>query len=345
MNLFFSSGGYLGLSLIYKNFNISPAYYFGKFGEDVPYFWSQKLRLDFYTLYLDFKLGGFSGSFGRILPFDTSSILLNSYSKGLDGLKLFYKDGEFGLYYGIFSGKKWVSDGEYYFNPDGKTIKAGDVVYRYLIIKGFSYKNIGFYELAVWSTTGSFPDFAILNPIFPGYLYQWLKGRETNLIWLLEAKFRNFSLQVLMDDIQYLPSWWDTVPHKFGLRVNYSSRVSFDFIWVPAFVYGNRKYWDALYESPIYGSDYAQFSTEFEVGKFYFGFGIWGKGRYNGNFKEPNIGDYPKFSFLHEPIKWGSYFEMGFKLGGGRFSVGYGERQFSVGFGRFFIWFYGNLTI
>jgi len=72
-----------------------------------------------YTL-LGFQAWGVSGSFGRLLPFDTSSILLNSYSKGLDGLKLFYKDGEFGLYYGIFSGKRWVSDGEYYFNPMGR---------------------------------------------------------------------------------------------------------------------------------------------------------------------------------------------------------------------------------
>ncbi len=342
---FFSSGGYFGVGLNYGNFKIFPAYYFGKFGEDVPYFWSERVKFDFYAIYLSFDMGKISGKFGRFLPFDTSSLLLNSYSRGLDGVNFLYEEGKLRIFYALFSGRRWISDGEYYFNPDGRIIRAGDFVYRYLIIKGFIYKNIEFYELAVWSSTSSFPDFAVLNPIFPSYLYQWLKGRETNLIWSLNLKLGRTSLQVLIDDIQYLPSWWDTVPHKFAIRINYSSKFSLDIMWVPAFVYGNRKYWDALYESPIYGSDYAHLSTSLDLGKFYLGFGIWGKGKYNGDFREPKIGDYPRFSFLHDPVEIGSYAEMGVKAFGGTFSLGYGKKPISVSLGEIFLWFYGKLTI
>ena len=345
MTIFFSSGGYLGIGLSYGIFNIFPAYYFGEFGKDIPAFWSERVKFDFYNLYLNLKLGKVTAKFGRFLPFDTSSLILDSYSKGLDGIKFSYEDGDFRFFYGLFSGEKWISDGEYYFNPDGKSIKEGDFVYRHLIIKGVGYKNFEFWELAVWSSTGSFPDFTILNPIFPGYLYQWLKGRETNIIWSFNAKFGNFSIQFLIDDIQYLPSWWDTVPHKFGIRASYFSKISLDVIWIPAFVYGNRKYWDALYECPLYGSDYAHFSGGIEFERFSIGFGFWGRGKYNGNFKEPKIGEYPRFSFLHEPIKWGSYFELGFKVFGSKFSVGYGEKPFSISVRKLFLWFYGNLTI
>ncbi|MEO0195915.1 MAG: hypothetical protein ABIL88_06675 [candidate division WOR-3 bacterium] len=338
---FLSSGGYLGLGLSYGLFHIQPAYYFGDFSKDVPYFWSKWVKFDFYGLYINWSNELINLHLGRFIPLDTGSLLINSYSKGLDGLKLHYAlDDKVKLIYGLFSGKNWISDSMYYFNPANKEIHPGDVVSRYILLKGLEYKNIAFYELVVWSSLGSFPDMAILNPLFPGYLYQWLKGREVNVIWLLENRVKNLRVQLLIDDIQYLPSWWDTVPHKFALRVSFNGRLFGDFLWVPAFVYANRKVWDALYESFIYGSDYAHANLGINYGIFTFGVGAFGRGRYNGVYREPNIGEYPKFSFLHDTVKVGYWFEGGIRLGRFTLTAGYGDKPNSIRIKRFFVWFY-----
>lgn len=329
------------MGLSYGIFNIQPAYYFGDFGRDIPYFWLEWVKFDFYGLYINWHKEKLGINFGRFIPIDTGSILINSYSKGLDGLKLRYalKD-KIEVIYGLFSGKNWVSDSVYYFNPANREILPGDVVSRYILLKGLKYKNFAFYELVIWSSLGSFPDMAILNPLFSGYLYQWLEGREVNVIWLLDWGFKKTRVQLLIDDIQYLPSWWDTVPHKFGLRVSFNYGIFGDFIWIPAFVYANRKVWDALYESPIYGSDYAHANLGINYGKFIVGVGIFGMGRYNGVYREPRIGKYPKFSFLHDPVRVGYWVEGGIRLSKFMITLGYGDKPNSIRARRIYLWFY-----
>ncbi len=337
-----SSGGFLGVSLSLWNFKVSPAYYFGDFGKDIPYFWSSNVRFDFFEIYLDIRNRDTEFKLGRFLPLDTGNIGLNSYSKGLDGVCIKHRVGGVELYYALFNGRSWVSDSIYYFNPGGRNILPGEIITRYILLRSFGYEFFRFHEIVIWSgTESSFPDMSFLNPLLPGYLYQWFKGREVNVLWLLDLSFKHLRFQLLIDDIQYLPSWWDTVPHKFGLRV-YSSIHGFetDLLWIPAFVYGNRKVWDANYEAPLYHSDYAHASFKMNFSDFFVGVGMFGMGKYNRVFKEPNIGEYPKFSFLHEPVEFDGWLEVGYRIKNFGFSLGYGRKPFSIGYKRFFLWMY-----
>ncbi|NPB03584.1 MAG: hypothetical protein GXO39_04130 [Thermotogae bacterium] len=336
------SGGFISVSLDTANFHVEPALFFGWAGSEVRAFYNDYLRLDFRSLYVDFGGESCDLTLGRFLPSDTGALMLEVRETGYDGFKLNCGLGPAFYTFTFLKGRSWQADGKYYFNPEGIWINEGDLVDRYLLLRKISYGPFYMAEITVLATLkGYFPDISALNPLLSGYLYQWLKGKEVNVLWEIGFRWREHVLRFVVDDFPYLPSWFSIVPPTVGVRG--SGRfgyVAYDVLWISAFTYANRRPWDALFEAINFSGDYAHVSLEWSspMGSFIQG-GLWVSGRYNGTFREPEVGDYPPFAFVHSPMKRDGWIEIGFSKGDLKVGLGYGRKPYSLSIGRIFIWF------
>ncbi len=345
LSLYLHSSGFFSVAVDTLFFHVEPAYFFGRSGRRVKPFYSDKLRLDFRSLYVRGGVGSISFRVGRILPPDTGDLLFDALSVGYDALSLSWAGD--GWEYGITFAKLnlWTSDGDYYFNPDAVSIVKGQRIDRYAVLRTFRYGRFSFSEATVLSTlSGRFPDVRAFNPLLPGYLYQWFYGREVNILWEVSYDLGNDVLRLVIDDFPYLPSWFSIVPPTVGIRLSGEhGPVSYDLIWTSAFTYANRRPWDALYEAPYFGGDYLGASVRLSPTSNSLSplleLGVQGKGRYNGTFKEPEIGEYPPFALLHSPVRYDGWASVGLRYNGLEVQVGYGGKPNSLNAGRFFLYF------
>ncbi len=345
LSLYLHSSGFLSVAADTLFFHVEPAYFFGRSGRRVKPFYSDKLRLDFRSLYVRGGAGAIAFRVGRLLPSDTGNLLLDALSVGYDALSLSWA-GEGWEYSTTFMKlAAWTSDGEYYFNPDAVSIVKGQRIDRYAVLRTFRYGRFSFSEATVLSTlSGRFPDIRAFNPLLPGYLYQWFYAREVNILWAVSYDFGGDVLRLVIDDFPYLPSWFSIVPPTVGVRLSgRHGPVSYDLLWVSAFTYANRRPWDALYEAPYFGGDYAGASVSLSPtsGRIrpLLEVGVWGRGRYNGTFKEPEIGEYPPFAFLHSPVRYDAYLSVGLRYGNLEVQVGYGGKPNTLTYRRLFLYF------
>jgi hypothetical protein len=345
LGFYLHSAGFLSVALDTLFFHVEPAYFFGWAGGRVRYFYSPLLRLDFRSLYIRGGLGNLNYRVGRLVMADTGDLVLDAFGRGYDALSIVWEGERWRYLFTVMKLEVWVSDGDYYFNPDATSISAGQRVDRYGILRTLTFGNLSFSEMTVLSTlAGNFPDVRAFNPLLPGYLYQWFYSKEVNVLWEVSYRLGRNTLRIVIDDFPYLPSWFSIVPPTVGLRLSGDYGVfSYDGIWITAFTYANRRPWDALYEAPHFGGDYARLSTKFllpgEGLRPSVELGVWAKGRYNGVLKEPQIGSYPPFAFLHAPVRYDGWVSLGLRKGGAEVQVGYGSKPLSVGFGRIFVWF------
>ncbi len=345
LSLYLHSSGFLSVAADTLFFRVEPAYFFGHSGRRVKPFYSDRIRLDFRSLYVRGSVGAVSFRVGRLLPPDTGDLLLDALSTGYDALSLSWAGDGWEYRTTFMKVGLWTSDGDYYFNPDAVSITEGQRVDRYAILRTFRYGRLSFTEATVLSTLyGRFPDVRAFNPLLPGYLYQWFYAKEVNILWEVSYDFGGDVLRVVIDDFPYLPSWFSIVPPTVGVRLSGEhGPVSYDLLWVSAFTYANRRPWDALYEAPYFGGDYAgatlRFSPTLRKISPILEVGVWAKGRYNGTFKEPEIGEYPPFAFLHSPIRYDAWLSAGLRYGDLEVQVGYGGKPNSLGVGRLFLYF------
>ncbi len=339
------SGGFISSRFGFQGATVEPAYFWGRAKVDVRPFYSDRIRLDFRGLHLKLEMGESFLKIGKFIPLDTGNLFVNPFGRGYDGANLTLKRGEMYLAFSVLKGKPWVSDSTYYFNPLGTVIGPGFTADRYVMIRRIGWRAFTFTEVTVFSTgEGLFPDVSAFNPLLPGYLYQWLYGREVNVLWGIGWHGKNHTLRLVVDDFQYLPSWLSIVPPTLGVRLSGKrGRFHYDLLWISAFTFANRKPWDALLESTAYGSDYAHATFRISAGKGNISplleVGVKGEGRYRGVFKEPRIGEYPPFSFLHDPVRVSPWVGFGLSYGDLTVILGYGEKENSVQIGKFFLWF------
>ncbi len=345
IGFYLHSAGFVSASFDTAFLHVEPAYFFGWSGRDIKPFYTDRLRLGFRSLYVRGDVGNLRYRVGKLPVPDTGNLLLDPFSTGYDALSLSWAGDGWEYTVEFMRLGSWVSDGEYYFNPDATAISRGQVIDRYATLRTFTFGNFSFSEITVLSTlAGRFPDIRAFNPLLPGYLYQWFYAKEVNVLWSITYRFGRNTLRLIVDDFPYLPSWFSIVPPTVGVRVsgNYGS-FSYDILWISAFTYANRRPWDALYESPYFRGDRLQGALKVALPgrklKPLFEIGGWAEGRYNGVFKEPEIGEYPPFSFLHDPVRADGWVSVGLRYGRYEVQVGYGGKPLALNYGRVFLYF------
>ncbi len=199
-------------------------------------------------------LDGVFVGFGREKRFLSPLVLSGAPGDGLD---LMASAGPFAFRYILQELDPFTVETTSWFKR--QWVEPGAVLNRFFIGKRVEWaptRNLTLHisEGAVYSTLDALPRLSALNPLYSMYIYQWTHSDDNNSVWSLGMAYRRpgrFGLmcELLIDDIQYNPDYWDDVPPDLGWWAQMwvlagSWALVLEHTGTTAWVYNNSRPWD-----------------------------------------------------------------------------------------------------
>ena len=208
---------------------VQPVFKIGKDGLHPLRYFKEKVAGDYERAYVRFHTDRFSFLLGRdrvsIGPSPYNNLLLGGEGFPLDMLMASYEERRFRFTF-LFSRLEDIEARLVDFdNIEGYDRDTSRYLQRrYLAIRRLDFKpkrllgldipwikdiTVGLSEATLFGGVGVLPDLYRLNPLVSGYIYQWIREEDANILWSIDTRvdLMGFAIygQLLIDDFQYEP--------------------------------------------------------------------------------------------------------------------------------------------